>query len=43
MEFEFYRNLGVRMKFNESFIKFLVLIGSGVLAWLLIEYYMLNF
>lgn len=30
------------MKINKDFIKFLVLIGSGILVWLLVEYYMSN-
>lgn len=30
------------MEINKDFIKFLVLIGSGILVWLLVEYYMSN-
>ncbi len=30
------------MKFSEDFIRFLVLIGSGTVVWLLVEYYMFN-
>ena len=42
IQFLLCKKVGVEMKINKDFIKFLVLIGSGILVWLLVEYYMSN-